>query len=268
MPSPFPGMDPYLEDPALWPGLHDGLIYTLSTELNAVLPEGYYSRRQTRLYVVQEDREILPDISAFHASGAPSPGVGAAVASATIEREAPVLLRVSTEEVSESYIEVRHRASEDKVATVIEVLSYSNKAAGSVGQTEYRRKQREVLASDVNLIEIDLLRRGSHAAAPPQDSIVRNFGPWDYLVSLSRPRDRSEFELWLLSVRTPLPEIRVPLLAGDADAAINVQEAFNRCYDEDRYGSSVRYDLEPLNPLSAADAAWADAMLRDKGLRV
>jgi hypothetical protein len=29
MPSPFPGMDPYLENPEFWPGVHNRLIVAI-----------------------------------------------------------------------------------------------------------------------------------------------------------------------------------------------------------------------------------------------
>jgi len=268
MPGPFPGMDPYLEDPTLWPGLHDGLIYTLSTELNASLPDGYYSRRQARLYVVQEDREILPDMIVFREDPVRSAGTtGRGSAGLTLDRATPVHLRADQETISEAYIEIRHKTAPDRVITVIEILSHTNKAAGSVGQREYRRKQREVLGSDINLVEIDLLRTGAHTIAPMQDSIVRHFGSWQYLVSLSRHRDRSEFELWLLTIRQRLPEIAIPLVEGVADVALDLQTAFDRCYDEDQYARSVRYDSDPYFPLPTEDAIWAERLLIERGLR-
>ena len=39
--------------------------------------------------------------------------------------------------------------------------------SGEPGRGLYLRKQREILESDVNLIEIDLLRAGMHTAAVP-----------------------------------------------------------------------------------------------------
>jgi hypothetical protein len=41
----------------------------------------------------------------------------------------------------------------------------------------------------------------------------------------------------------------------------------NAAYMNGRYGEDIDYRKEPEPPLSAADAAWADAMLREKGLR-
>ena len=44
MPSPFPGMDPYLEDPAHWRGVHAALIVACYETLNALLPDGFIAR--------------------------------------------------------------------------------------------------------------------------------------------------------------------------------------------------------------------------------
>ena len=48
MPSPFPGMDPYLEAPSIWPDFHHKLAAELSTELNGSLPSPYYARLEMR----------------------------------------------------------------------------------------------------------------------------------------------------------------------------------------------------------------------------
>ncbi|MBI4531245.1 MAG: DUF4058 family protein [Candidatus Latescibacteria bacterium] len=45
---PFPGMDPYLEAPDIWPDFHDRLATVLSAMLNAELPGHYYARLQKR----------------------------------------------------------------------------------------------------------------------------------------------------------------------------------------------------------------------------
>jgi hypothetical protein len=119
----------------------------------------------------------------------------------------------------------------------------------------------------MNLIEIDLLRRGSHTVAPMQESILREFGPWDYLISLSSARDRSDYVLWLLSIRQKLPIIEVPLLNQDEPVYLDLQAAFDRSYDADRYDRSVRYSEPPYFPLTPDDAAWVDRLLIHKGFR-
>ena len=61
MPSPFPGMDPYLEHPAVFPGLHNRLIVVLSELLQAALPAPYYAEIGERVWVEVSQRFIEPD---------------------------------------------------------------------------------------------------------------------------------------------------------------------------------------------------------------
>ena len=42
---------------------------------------------------------------------------------------------------------------------------------------------------------------------------------------------------------------------------------FNRCYDAGRYAQRLDYQRAPHAPLSGEDAAWAEALLREKGYR-
>ena len=58
MPSPFPGMDPYLENPALWPGLHQLVIARALADLNRALPPHYVASMNERVYVVKADRTV------------------------------------------------------------------------------------------------------------------------------------------------------------------------------------------------------------------
>ena len=84
----------------------------------------------------------------------------------------PSILVAVLEEVSESYIDIRHLADPKRVVTAIEVISHTNKAPGADGRDSYLKKQREVLNSNVHLVEIDLLRKGRRIAAAPYETIA------------------------------------------------------------------------------------------------
>jgi len=60
MPSPFPGMDPFLEDPAVFPDLHDSLITYSRESLQSRLPEPYYCVIGSRIWMAVR----LPRVSA------------------------------------------------------------------------------------------------------------------------------------------------------------------------------------------------------------
>jgi uncharacterized protein DUF4058 len=62
MPGPFPGVDPYLEHPARWPSMHQRLITGISNAPNDLLPPPYVADIGERLYVLQPERRIYPDL--------------------------------------------------------------------------------------------------------------------------------------------------------------------------------------------------------------
>jgi hypothetical protein len=175
---------------------------------------------------------------------------------------------VFPEEVAESFVEVRLVGREqERVVSVIEVLSPANKSLGADGRDSYLRKQRDVLRSEVHLLEIDLLRRGAHTAGVPEAALRGQRARWDYLLCLHRGGRGPSFELWPLGVRERLPRVRVPLAGDEPDLILDLQTAFDRVYDEGPYRRRVDYRAEPDPPLASDDAAWANQLLRQAGLR-
>ncbi len=67
MPSPFPGMDPYLEAPELWPNVHHGLISEIQATLHQRLRPRYRSLVEERVYISDEmdpgRKVIVPDVA-------------------------------------------------------------------------------------------------------------------------------------------------------------------------------------------------------------
>ncbi len=269
MPGPFPGMDPYLESPAFWRDVHQSLIYCCRAALNAALPPGFVARIEERLYVLEPARDarpVLPDITLLRRSE-PAGGVAVKESVSATVTDAPLLVRTVPEEVREPFIEVVAVNQPGRVVTAIEVLSPANKATGT-GRNEYRRKQRDLLQSDTNLLEIDLLRGGAHTvAASAQDVAARRGGPWDYLACLHRDEAGYEYEVWPRTVREQLPRVFVPLTGECGDIALDLQAAFDRAYDEGGFARAVDYRAAPDPPLSPEDAAWTDDLLTEKGAR-
>ncbi|MGH8059710.1 MAG: DUF4058 family protein, partial [Candidatus Entotheonellia bacterium] len=75
------------------------------------------------------------------------------------------------------------------------------------------------------------------------------------------------YEVWAVSLRQRLPRIRVPLADDDPDVVLDLPAVFDRCYDAAAYARRLDYRREPPTPLEADDAAWAEALLRERGLR-
>ena len=267
MPSPFPGMDPYLEHPARWPGLHQRLVTYMSQALNAILPPQYAADIGERLYIVQPERNIYPDVVVVERpTGTPPAAQGTAGAAVAVASDPPWVLTLHPVEIREVFIEVLSLVEEERVVTVIEVLSPSNKTARSDGRQLYVQKQQELLASPTHLMELDLLRYGEHTIAPPRESLLQR-GTWDYLVSLHRGGQGHRYEVWAITLRQRLPRIRIPLADADPDVVLDLQTIFDRCYDESAYTRRLNYRREPWPLLQGDDAAWAQALLRERGLR-
>src|SRR5262245_44665458 len=241
MPSPFPGMDPYLEDPSVFPDLHDSLIAGLREALNAGLPEPYYAGIGSRVWVESARRRIGPDVQVLRPpetnGGARTEGGGVAVAVAA----EPVLVYVPDEEVRETFVEIHLGDNGDRLVTLIEILSPANKTPGEMGRDQYLRKQQEVLTSQVHLVEIDLLRVGTHSTAVPRDHAVARTGGFDYHVCIHRFDQHKHYTVYPIRLPQPLPAIAVPLLPGDGEANVNLQAVFDRCYETGQYRRRVRY---------------------------
>src|SRR5262249_42744226 len=148
MPGPFPGMDPYLEDPSRWPGFHHPFITFIASALNASLPERYVAECGERLYVVPSQRDVYPDSAVLQRPGprdtVPSQAGGVPVA---LTSDTPWVLPAVDEEHREGYVEIRKAGEESPVITAIEVLSPTNKSASHDGRRLYLRKQEELLRS-------------------------------------------------------------------------------------------------------------------------
>lgn len=205
----FPGMDPYLEDNRFWSGLHASLIVYIRDILQPRLRPRYIAAIEERVFVEGPDREIRPDVMILKSRK--SRGSRCV---AVMEADAPVEVRVPIEPTHESYVTILDLRAGQRVVTVIEVVSPTNKYAGP-GRNSYLAKQHEVLTSDVHLVEIDLLRQGPHVLAVPEH-VARERASFEYLTSVNRSEGfRETFELYPTNLRDRLPRVRIPLADDD-----------------------------------------------------
>src|SRR5438132_8479352 len=174
MPSPFPGMDPYLESPDIFPDFHHSIITYLRETLQASLPAPYFAALGRRVWIEVSRRSIGPYVEVRRESGPltrrAEPAGAVAVASPPVAR--PIVVKVAHDEFREPFIEIYARHDEGKrLVTSIEILGLSNKTPGEHGRDLYHRKQKEILPSQVHLVEIDFLRGGAHTTAVPLDRV-------------------------------------------------------------------------------------------------
>ncbi len=251
----FPGMDPYLEHHALWSGVHTALIVYIRDQLQPRLRPRYVAAIEERVYLDVRDRLFGPDVR-IQRTRPDVPGPAVALA----ECDAPLRVRVPIEDVHEAYLTILDRQADERVVTVIEVLSPTNKYAGP-GRVSYLAKQQEILQSSSHLVEIDLLRAGPHALAVPE-GIVRSRAEYDYLVCVNRAREpRIDFEFYPRRLRERLPRMVIPLAGHDPDVPLDLQAVLAQAYEAGAYADRLRYDRPCVPALTEADQAWADQLI-------
>lgn len=258
MTYPFPGMDPYLEHPALWEGFHARLVVALANRLQPQLDPRYVAAVEQRVFV-EGPQQRIPDVLVRQVVAGKESTV-----SVMEPRSAVVtVVEIDPLEIRETYVEILDTYREMKIVTVIEVLSPSNKTPGS-GRESYIAKQHETLASDVHLVEIDLLRRGLHTVAVPQWRAAQ-LPEYTYMTCVSRWPRRNRFELYPAGLRKPLPNVSIPLAAPDDDTILAVQETIQQVYNEGRYDRWLKYHEPCEPPLSADDQGWAASLAPANG---
>jgi hypothetical protein len=269
-------MDPYLEAPDIWPDFHDALAGGIRAQLNRTLPGPYYARLEMRPEVGIMDqgaspRRIVPDVAVARPPQPPTSGVAVLDAPRNVLSKS-VEVTVHTEPLRHAVVEIRDPSRGHQLVTLIEIVSPSNKSPG-VDRRTYVRKQREVLDSDANLIELDLLRAGDRPLAnlELEANLAGMAPPPDYLVLVNRAwhrvGDGMAYQISPVTITEPLPCFPVPLRQGQDEVPFDLQFAFQQAYDTGPYRrGAIDYSRPPEHILRAALATWAGERLREAGL--
>lgn len=261
MPSPFPGMDPWLEHPGVFPDVHATLIANFREAVNAVLPEPYFARSATRVYRPDEPAHREPDVSPADPSGRrPAVAPAAFPVGGLIAIDLP-----PADPVEETFLEIRS-ARGDRLVAAVEVLSLANKLPGR-GREEYEAKQDECRAAGVGLVEIDLLRRGRHTTAVPRNRLRAAAPDCTYHVCISGRAVGRRLVVAPARLADRLPRVPVPLDPGVPPVMVDLQPLLDRCYDTGLYRRQLDYARPPRPRLTPEQQAWADGILREKGLK-
>lgn len=221
MPSPFPGMDPFLEDPRLFPAFQRQFVSCLFQMLLPQVADRYRARIAPRTYVI----------------------------------ETALFTSVTREEHSEDTIEIRQRG-DSKLVTLIDVVSPANKMT-PIGRDAYLRTRQIGKQCCANLVEIDLVLQGQPTLDYSRDGLPE----WDYAVTVTRSTQPERYEIYTATVQKRLPKFRLPLASDDKDNVVDVQSAFQRCYDQNNYADTIDYGQEPPAILDETDRRWARELL-------
>ncbi|MEG4490726.1 DUF4058 family protein [Microcoleus sp. D3_18_C4] len=265
MPSPFPGMDPYLEHPDFWQETHHWLISAIAASLVPQIRPKYEVAIDKRIYEITDlnesnDESLLvgiPDVAIKRQSNNPNIPTGSV---ATVSITLPTTVKVpAPEKIKQTYLEVREMATK-QVVTAIEILSPVNKRSGE-GRITYLKKRQSILGSLTNLVEIDLLRKWESLP------ILNNSIQSDYRVLVSPSNRRPFAELYAFNLRDSLPIFPLPLREEDVEPIVNLPEIFAGIYERAGYDYRIDYDREPVPSLSEEDRVWATQILQEKELR-
>lgn len=256
MKSPFPGMNPYLENAEFWHDFHQRFVIHLGDEVGSQLSDGYFAKLEEQIYVhevEEETRTFLgrPDVGVFQSDAQRKPTSGNAMVAEPPPLELEII-SVATDRERESYIEIRDRISR-RLVTVIELLSPANKNSGK-DREQYLAKRERLLESRVHVVEIDLLRQGPRMP-------VKGLPICDYCVLVCRAENRPIASVWPFQVTDALPPLLVPLSEGDTPLKIDLNELFQRVFVAANYAKIIyRAPLDP--PLDAERQKWAEQLIR------
>jgi predicted transcriptional regulator len=227
MPSPFPGMDPYLEEESLWPTFQHQLVLSLYQILLPGLVDRYRARIAQRQYVTEQ----------------------------------ALFTSIIREEHQEDYIEIRQR-NDGRLVTLIDVVSPANKITAA-GRSAYLEKRKESRNVSANLVELDLVLQGE----PTLDYSRDGLPDWDYAVTVTRSTQPERYEIYTATLQKRLPRFRLPLAADDRDTVLDLHTVFSRCYDQGGFAARIDYQKDPVTALHAEDRQWLQELLRQAKLR-
>jgi hypothetical protein len=126
------------------------------------------------------------------------------------------------------FIEIKEVGS-GRLVTAIEILSPVNKRPGHDAHADYAEKRRAFMRGAVNLLELDLLRRG--ARFPIQGELPDA----PYFVFLHRGRGSTRVSIGPLGFAEPIPCVPAPLLEPDPDQPLDLGLAIRNVYDRAAY---------------------------------
>jgi hypothetical protein len=267
MNNPFPGMNPWLE--SHWGDVHTSLTTYARDQLQSQLPSGLRARIEEYVAVEVDDvtegprSRFSPDVRIIERPDAAAEFNGSGSSAVAVAE--PVIVSRQSEPETLHYIQIVDTQTGHRIITSIEFLILANKASEE-GREQYQAKQRKMLSGGVNLVEIDLLRSGSWVLAVPKGEVPKPCRE-PYRINVVRGSRQSVSEVYRVSLREPLPTIRIPLRSTDDDVLLQLQTLIDTAYVNGRYGEDVDYRVDPQPPLAGADAQWADQLLRERGLR-
>jgi hypothetical protein len=252
--SPFPGMDPYLESPDLWPDVHSSLMTIFREQLGDLLAPKYVAELNTQIVIDSfgdippETESVLPDVTVIQPRMIRESSAESTAVAAPLRLRVPLPLPTRLVTI---YIRYRETA---KLVAVLELLSPVNKRPGA-GRQAYLEKRATFLETPVHLIEIDLLRKW------PRMPLEGKLPESHYLAVVCDMYERPICGVWPIQLRDVLPLLPIPLLRPDPPVMLDLSQALRTAYRRAHYDLRIDYRAPCDPPLAPADAEWAEQLL-------
>ncbi|NEP63306.1 MAG: DUF4058 family protein [Symploca sp. SIO2G7] len=255
MPAMFPGMNPYLEHPDLWPEIHPRFVAALADHLQKKVSDRYSVLIRKRVYRVSGENSIVV--------GQPAQAPTSETNSPSSQQPIPIYIAVP-QTIHEDYIEIvdTHLGT---TVTIVETLTPQKKRPGR-GRENYEQRCESIFGGDTHFVEIDLLRGWEPISAYATGNI-------DYRVLVSRSDQRPKAAIYAWQVNSPIPLLKLPIgRPQDGDDAqpcctVNLKEALNDACTGANYDFLINYAREPIPPLQPTASQWLARLLEKAGLR-
>lgn len=258
MQSPFPGMDPFLEDPVGWPGVHLLLLSAMHELLSNALSPRYFVQVEERVYITDPARDagypkLVPDVIVTERLRGLTYEPEEVADGGVLTLTPPVVIEPLLDpEIHDRYLQV-YDARSRGVITAIELLSPANKVKNSRGRRAMLKKRDLLRRARAHWMEIDLLRAGER---DPQLA-----GSSDYCVTLW-PAGLTKLYAWYIDLRDRLPTVTIPLRDPDEHVLFDLQQTLDTMYSRAHLADNIDYAGPiPEPPLSPADQAWVERAL-------
>jgi hypothetical protein len=239
MPSPFPGMYPYLEP--VWSCFVLPYLVELDHQLIDALSPDYYPLLDS-YKVVTLDSSLrfrpTPILIKERAGDGPEP--------IYVNHALPHAGGVS-------FIKIQDRA-ERKTRAVVHLLDPIIKKRP--GRIRYLRWRAKMLKEPISFIEVDLLRKGRR---PP---MLDPYPAAPYCVMISEPELRPICEVWPIQLRQSLPTIAIRI-TDKCTVKLDLQAAFTKAYDTGCFSRILDYKRKPSQPLTPDDEQWINRIAQD-----
>ncbi|MEM7062398.1 MAG: DUF4058 family protein [Cyanobacteria bacterium P01_B01_bin.77] len=255
MPVMFPGMNPYLEHPDLWPEIHPQFVSALANLLQKQVSDRYNVIIRKRVYRVSgEDSLVVGQPSQEPCSGANAP-----------DSQQPIPTYIAVPQtIQEDYIEIiDHKIG--TTVTIVETLTPQKKRPGR-GRENYEQRCEAIFGGDTHFVEIDLLRGWEPISA---------YGPSDidYRVLVSRSNQRPKAEMYTWQVNAPIPPLTLPISrpqdgeGAQASCTVDLKQALDDACAGSTFDFSINYERDPIPPLHSDANQWLATLLEQAGLR-